>query len=417
MNGNRIVSLFIFAFMSNDFFASDSPVYLDDPQNRVEKEFNIPPDLKHKVNFWYKIYTQFNTLQQVAHDKDNMNIVYGNTQVDNKNLSYSAKRKVFNKKSKAYKALLVKSFKRIAKAKDLKKLKGFDLHVYQKLKAAGSVIPSNRKLRERFFKRKQRNIRFQTGQRDMIEKGIQNAKPFFGTLLKLANSFDIPRSLLVIPFLESSFNIRANSKTKAKGIWQFMKRTGNSFFKINRAVDHRLNPIISTLGAFHLLKQNKKILKRWDLAITAYNAGPKHLIRGSRKLKKRNIKPTLSNIIKYYKHPHIGFASKNFYAEFLALSRVLNYSDIIFKTTLFSKNRPTDTFDVYVSKCNQQYSFIKNHNQHFKTNTKKIKKRQLIVSNRPLAKKKFYQLNHGELKKKYPKNLWQLSRHHNCSTK
>jgi membrane-bound lytic murein transglycosylase D len=84
--------------------------------------------------------------------------------------------------------------------------------------------------------------------------------------------------------------------------------------------------LIASVAALHLLRENKKILKSWDLAVTAYNSGTKHLVKARRELKV----DTLEDILKNYSHPHLGFASKNFYAEFIALVHTLAYRDEIF---------------------------------------------------------------------------------------
>src|SRR5690606_14938545 len=117
------------------------------------------------------------------------------------------------------------------------------------------------------------------------------------------------------------------SKVGASGVWQFMRYIGSHFMDINRRHDGRSQPLMATASALHLLRQNIKIMGRWDLAITAYNSGTKHLLKGRRLMESKKREGSLANILEYYEHEHIGFASKNFYAEFLALTRALAYRD------------------------------------------------------------------------------------------
>ena len=56
------------------------------------------------------------------------------------------------------------------------------------------------------------------------------------------------------------------------------------------------------------------MLKSWPLAITAYNHGLGGIQRAVRRVGSKN----LNTIIDKYRHRRFGFASKNFYAEFLA---------------------------------------------------------------------------------------------------
>jgi membrane-bound lytic murein transglycosylase D len=147
----------------------------------------------------------------------------------------------------------------------------------------------------------------------MIHKGLLRSFAYDNFFKKHLKLFNLPKELLAIPFLESSFNRDATSRVNAAGMWQFMPYIGNLMMpKTTDNVDYRYNPVVSTIAAFHLLKENKMILKSWDLAITAYNSGTKHLIRARRKFKNRTKNINLSYVLKNYKHAHLGFASKNF---------------------------------------------------------------------------------------------------------
>jgi hypothetical protein len=82
------------------------------------------------------------------------------------------------------------------------------------------------------------------------------------------------------------------------------------------------------------------------MAVTAYNAGTKHLLKARRELGA----DSLENIFTNYDHPHIGFASKNFYAEFLALVHTLAYRDRIFPTP--GVDEVFDNVLIGIAKCN-----------------------------------------------------------------
>jgi hypothetical protein len=64
----------------------------------------------------------------------------------------------------------------------------------------------------------------------------------------------------------------------------------------------------------------------WPLAITAYNHGTDGIFRGINTVGSRN----LVDIIRRYESPTFGFASKHFYAEFLAAVEVANNSEAYF---------------------------------------------------------------------------------------
>ena len=75
----------------------------------------------------------------------------------------------------------------------------------------------------------------------------------------------------------------------------------------------------STRAAAKMLGQNYRMLDNWPLAITGYNHGPYGVKRAVKKVGSTN----LVYLIEHYKKDTWGFASKNFYAEFLAAVSIL----------------------------------------------------------------------------------------------
>ncbi len=83
---------------------------------------------------------------------------------------------------------------------------------------------------------------------------------------------------------------------------------------VNSAIDERMDPFIATVAAAKLLKANHEITGTWPLAITSYNHGA----AGMRRAKRRLGTSDIDVIIEKYRSRTFGFASRNFYAEFLA---------------------------------------------------------------------------------------------------
>src|SRR5204863_7703720 len=114
------------------------------------------------------------------------------------------------------------------------------------------------------------------------------------------------------PLVESSFQ-NAKSKAGAVGLWQFMSSTGKLYMKVSSKLDERLDPVRSSEAAAHLLRDNYSALGVWPLAITAYNHG-----RGGMLQAQRLYGSDLPTIIDAYRGPVFGYASMNFYSEFIA---------------------------------------------------------------------------------------------------
>lgn len=405
-----------------------------DKKNLIKKDFEIPEYFDSSVKFWFSIYTQYSSDQVVIHDSNNLKLVYNVIDFselhDNKSIHRFSKSKLQSHLSLEYTRRIKKSLKKLSTIK-LSKVTQEQDDILRAIKAAKIKIPRSKTKRKKLFLELSKNIRTQTGQRNMVYRGITRSLPYLPYLNKQLENFRLPKELLAISFLESSFNIVAKSKVDAVGIWQFMPYIGNLFMpNISNYVDYRHNPIIASLSAFHLLKENKLILRRWDLAVPAYNSGPKHLKKAIKKFSKRMKKKdiSLAYILTHYKHPHIGFASKNFYSEFLALVRVLAYKDIIYPLKGIKaevKFKDEKDIGVYVTKCpinskifidilKKNSPKIGELNYHFLKRNHDYPRGTLVVSDQILSKKKYYRVSDKQIKSRFPKNFPKFIKNKKC---
>ena len=389
------------------------------------------------MRFWFGIYTQYTKKQVVIHDKSKLGIIYKVLDFDelhSSKINKFAKSKIQARLSQEYVKRLKKSLIKLSS-----KWSGFsadEKFILKVLKDAKLKVPKKHSKRKKFFKGLSNNLRTQTGQRDMIYAGVLRAYPYEPFIKKQFKNFRLPPELLAIPFLESSFNPAAHSKVAASGPWQFMPFIGNIFMpRKSKFVDYRRNPVVSSVAAMHLLKQNKQILKRWDLAVPAYNSGTKHIQKAIKKIQRSNNRISkknisLSMVLENYRHNHLGFASKNFYSEFLALVHVLAYKESIFPLKGLDKRQKTFSdpanLKLYITKCKFNPSrYLKamkrtsprmnELNNHFKVTKYRYPKGTLIVSDRKLNRKKYYLLNDKQLKKLYPKNYFKFAKKSKCN--
>lgn len=145
----------------------------------------------------------------------------------------------------------------------------------------------------------------------------------------------MPDELKFLPHVESSFNYLAYSKVGAAGIWQFMRSTARLYkLKVGYVVDERRDVIKATQAAASLLKDNYRTLESWPLALTAYNHGAQSMKRAIRKLGTKDIHEIIAN----YNGRRFGFASKNFYATFMATVLISKNPEQYFKS--FKKPKP-----------------------------------------------------------------------------
>ncbi|HEX7547404.1 MAG TPA: lytic transglycosylase domain-containing protein, partial [Candidatus Methylomirabilis sp.] len=163
------------------------------------------------------------------------------------------------------------------------------------------------------------NIRVQQGLRQKVDEGLLRARKLLPRILAILREHKLPMELAALPMVESSYDPQAYSKAGAVGLWQFIRSTGKQYLAITRKRDDRRDPIRATEAAAHLLRHNYEALGSWPLAIIAYNHG-----KGGILMARATVgSSAIEEIIARYNGPRFGFASRNFYAEFLAALEVV----------------------------------------------------------------------------------------------
>ncbi len=106
-------------------------------------------------------------------------------------------------------------------------------------------------------------------------------RPFIVAELKKAG---LPEEISWLPLIESGFKVRALSKARALGLWQFIPSTGYKFgLSRNYYIDERLDPEKATKAAISYLKELHNLFGDWTTALAAYNCGENRVLRIIRK--------------------------------------------------------------------------------------------------------------------------------------
>ncbi len=258
--------------------------------------------LKRQVSFWKQIYTVFSVDQTIIHDRFEPSIIY--KVVDHKNyLHHARKKKVIQS---------LREVRRLLQNIQKKRFK----NMTSKEKEIFAQIPLEH--RHNFIKRV-KGVKYQQGMKEKFQNGVGRSYLYLKHIEEILEEKGLPKELAYLPHVESSFNYKAYSKVGAAGIWQFMRGSGKQYgLKIGRYVDERLDPIKASKAAARMLKDNYRILKSWPLAVTAYNHGPYGLKKFINKIGTNDFEVVMNT----YKNRSFSFASRNFYASFLAAVEV-----------------------------------------------------------------------------------------------
>jgi len=261
--------------------------------------FPRPPEIKQAVGFWTRVYSEVDSNSGYIHDSQSLGIVY---EVYPLPTYASPKRqhRIIQKRIRHYEQLL----KKIAATPE-QKLNQEE----QRLRQLWGSNVSPAQLRSAA-----QRVRFQRGQSDRMVKGLKRAARYEKRIRDILRDAGLPEELAALPHVESSYNPAVRSKAGAAGLWQIMPATGRRYLRVNNVIDERLDPYKATSAAAQLLKHNYSVLKSWPLAITAYNHG----LSGVRRAIRATDSKDIETIIQQYDGRAFKFASRNFYAAFLA---------------------------------------------------------------------------------------------------
>ncbi len=293
--------------------------------------FAIPKGMEIQVKFWIDIYSKYNSDQGVLHDSEYIDLIY--EELDFSTVSSRTDLNAFQKE--ALKRKMVKDGKKrvISMLEKLSKTSSSDSLTAGEKKVWDYFQKINEP--KKFFEASRKNrLRFQLGQKDRMIQGIYFSGRYIEDFEKIFRDAGLPIELVRLPFVESSYNVLARSKVGASGLWQIMPYTMKGFMKKDPSVDLRNHPIEATKLAAKLMRNNYNMLQSWPLALTGYNHGPSGVLRLTKKYNTRELGELVATVAG---KPRFGFASRNFFASYLAALEVTSNAPKYLGTVTWSQ--------------------------------------------------------------------------------
>lgn len=253
--------------------------------------FVVSSEMEKRVDFWVKIYSQYSTTQGVFHLVNKPEAILGEIDLT----------EIFNNDS-------------------------LSAHVKKDL-IKKTVTNKKNLILAKYNITNPRQVRLQMGLRDRMKKAFYLSGSYLKQMEDIFKQQNLPIELTRLVYVESSFNIYAQSKVGASGLWQIMPNVAREKGYITKNSDKRNHPIYATKLAAQILKQNHNEFKSWPLAITAYNHG----LTGVKRMMRKNNAVSIEDLIDSDNPTRTwGFASKNFYACFLAVLQVEKNANDLF---------------------------------------------------------------------------------------
>lgn len=297
------------ALKPNPIAMRPAPAAKSDQTAAYSGVFPKPVALEPAVDFWRKTYAVWPRSQVAFHDDRYLDVVYEVMVLpgDVGEGLTTEQKDIISQRREYWKAQLSALESKLHYGAALNTN---DKQLLAKLESSGKSLPG-------FIKGASDRVRSQRGTRERFKKGLEISGRYDVHFRKIFREAGLPEDLAYLPHVESSFQAAAKSSAGAVGLWQFTKAAAKTFMPADDGVDRRLDPFASATAAARYLSHAYSKLGDWPAALTSYNHGI-----GGMKRAQNQVGNDFVRIVEQYDGPAFGFASRNYYAQFLAAREI-----------------------------------------------------------------------------------------------
>lgn len=283
-----------------------------------EPDFPVPRDLAPTVAFWTEVFTRYETRDVILHDQDEPSRILAVVRLPDDLVprSVAARRWI-----RELERTTETRFAEIAVALESEHRPTLTPAEQAFLFDAARAVPSRARMADE-ARRLGTALRTQQGLREVFAASRRRSGLHLDRVRTILADEGLPLALAHLPHLESGFVLEAGSRAGARGLWQFTYGTGRDYLLIDDILDQRMDPEEATRAAARYLREAYDELGTWPLALTAYCYGRNGMRRAV-----THHGHDISCVLAHHDGRAMGFATRNYYASFLAVLRAMEDAD------------------------------------------------------------------------------------------
>ena len=152
-----------------------------------------------------------------------------------------------------------------------------------------------------------------------MKRLVERARLYLYYIVQQVQKRHMPMEIALLPAIESAYKPHALSHARAAGLWQFIPSTGRHFgLHRNWWYDGRRDVVAATGAALDYLdKLHDDFNGDWELALAAYNAGERRILRAQEYNRRHGLPTDYSHL------RHLKAETRNYVPKLIAMANIV----------------------------------------------------------------------------------------------